>query len=242
MPRIAKLIAHSGLCSRREAERWIEQGRVKVDGVRITSAALDVSPEQEIRVDGKLLAEPEKAALWMFHKPKGCITSRKDEKNRQTVYDFLPPEMQQLHTVGRLDFNSEGLLLLTNHPPLKRYLELPSTGWKRLYRVRVHGRPSDATLQQLAKGVTIEGIRYKPIEVTIESSADGKTPSNVWLQVTLTEGKNREIRKVFEHFGHPVSRLIRIGYGPFRLGKLPLKAVNPIKRPVLKSSVPAEVL
>lgn len=237
--RIAKVIAASGACSRREAERWIAEGRVKVDGDVIDSPALNVEPEQEIRVNGKLLQQPDKAKLWIFYKPKGCITSRKDEKGRKTIYDLLPKEMHTLHTVGRLDYNSEGLLLLTNHAALKRYLELPSTGWKRLYRVRVHGIPKDTTLKALAKGVTIEGIRYKPIEVMVEGNTDR---SNVWLQVALTEGKNREIRKVFEHYSHPVSRLIRIGYGPFQLGKLPIGAVDTVKNPVLQSSVPKEVL
>jgi len=240
MERIAKVIAASGLCSRREAERWIEQGRVKVDGVKLTTPAVTVSPEQEIVVDGKALAKPKAVQMWKFHKPKGAITSRKDEKDRQTVFDLLPPEMRNLHTVGRLDYNSEGLLLLTNSPTVKRYLELPDTEWVRHYRVRVHGVPAPQVLKQLAAGVTIEGMRYKGIEVAI--SGAGKEASNVWLEVKLREGKNREIRKVFVHFGHPVSRLIRTGYGPFQLAKLPIGQIEELRFSQIRESLPRSIL
>lgn len=239
MQRIAKLIAASGLCSRREAEQWIRAGRVKVDGTVIDSPALNVSPQQNILVDGKKLPRNETVRLWKFHKPKGCITTRRDEKGRKTVYDFLPPEMHKLHTIGRLDYNSEGLLLLTNSPELKRRFELPATALERTYRVRVFGMPTDKTLHALAKGVTVEGVRYKAITTSFEETPTrasarreaaggakrgGQAPpsnnKNHWLTVTLTEGKNREIRKLFEHFGHPVSRLIRTAYGPFALDDL----------------------
>lgn len=223
--RIAKLIAARGLCSRREAERWIEQGRVSVDGMVLDSPALQVSEQQDIRVDGKALPKAASAKLWCFHKPKGCITSRKDEQDRPTIYHFLPASMQQLHTVGRLDFNSEGLLLLTNSPELKRRMELPETALQRVYRVRVQGIPTPATCKKLAAGVTVEGIRYKPV---IAAPQPGSSGRNSWLEVTLTEGKNREIRRLFEHFGHPVSRLIRTGYGGITLGDLAPGKCQPV--------------
>jgi 23S rRNA pseudouridine2605 synthase len=216
MQRIAKLIAASGLCSRREAERWIAEGRVRVDGQVVTEPGMQAEAAQ-IRVDGKKLPKVETARLWCFHKPKGVMTTRSDPQGRPTYVDLLPEELKQLHPVGRLDFNSEGLLLLTNDGALKRSLELPSNGWERVYRVRFRGTMSKATIAALAKGVTVEEVKYKPIKVQLDKD---KTKSNSWVEVTLTEGKNREIRKVFAHFGHPVSRLIRIAYGPYRLGNL----------------------
>jgi 23S rRNA pseudouridine2605 synthase len=215
--RLAKHIAASGLCSRRQAEQWIADGRVTVDGTPVTSPALNVTAAQAVCVDGSPLPSPPTSGLWRFHKPKGMITSHKDEQNRPTIFDALPASMRQFHTVGRLDFNSEGLLLLTNTPSLKHRLEQPANGWQRVYRVRVKGRPSDKTLAALQQGVTVEGFHYRPVGARLLPDSKGH---NHWLEVVLQEGKNREIRKIFEHFGHPVSRLIRTGYGPVALGKL----------------------
>jgi 23S rRNA pseudouridine2605 synthase len=214
--RIAKLIAASGLCSRREAERWIEEGRVTLDGVKLTTPAVVVSEGQEVRVDGKPLKAQQVTKLWKFHKPRGVITSKRDELGRPTIYSLLPNNMQNLLYIGRLDYNSEGLLLLTNDGTLKREWELPSTGLKRTYRVRLLGMPSDVTLNKIRKGVEIDGVRYRGMQVEAEDSKG----RNFWLNVTLTEGKNREIRRVFEHFGHSVSRLIRTEYGGYALGSL----------------------
>ncbi len=223
--RIAKAIAASGLASRREAERWIEQGKVKIDGQVIDSPAINVSEGSLIEVDDKPIPKPEKAAIWLFHKPKGVMTTRSDPQGRAVIYDHLPKDAQQLHPVGRLDLNSEGLLLMTNNGELKRELELPSTGLERRYRVRVRGCPSKDTLARLAKGVKIAGTKYRPLKTVVE-----KKGSNSWLVVTLTEGKNREIRRIFEHFDHPVSRLIRVAYGKYELGDL---ASGKLKKPTL---------
>ncbi len=216
--RIAKFIAASGLCSRREAEKLILEGKVTLDGVRLDTPATLVAEGQEVRVSGKIISSKPITRLWKFHKPRGVITSRRDEKGRQTIYDLLPPELRQLHNIGRLDYNSEGLLLLTNDGALKREWELPSTGLERRYRVRILGRPSEDTLTKIRKGVTVEGVRYQGMQVEIEESSG----RNFWINVTLHEGKNREIRRVFEHFGHQVSRLIRTHYGKYALGALPV--------------------
>lgn len=216
--RIARRIAVSGLCSRREAERWILQGRVTVDGQKVETPAFTVTAQQEIRVDGDALPQVSARRLWCLHKPKGYITSHKDEQGRQTIYALLPDAMARLHYIGRLDYQSEGLLLLTNDAELKRRWEQPETALPRRYQVRVRGKPSAATLQQLAKGVTVEGVHYKPVQASLLPGSGGQ---NHWLQVVLTEGKNREIRRLFEHFGHPVSRLIRTAYGPVTLDALP---------------------
>lgn len=213
--RIAKAIAASGLCSRREAERWIADERVKIDGRVIDSPAINVSDDSLIEVDGKPIPQPDEAALWLFNKPRGVMTTKSDPQGRPIIYDFLDKSQQQLHPVGRLDYNSEGLLLLTNNGELKRELELPATGLKRVYRIRVQGCPSKDSLARLAKGVKVEGVSYRPLISVIE-----KKGTNSWLKVTLTEGKNREIRRLFEYFGHPVSRLIRISYGEHQLGDL----------------------
>jgi 23S rRNA pseudouridine2605 synthase len=223
--RIAKRIARAGLCSRREAERWIEAGRVKVDGKIINSSALNVGDENIVLVDDKPLPEKEQTRLWLYHKPKGVVTTNHDPEGRPTVFEKLPEDMPRVVTVGRLDMNSEGLLLLTNDGEYARELELPSNKLKRVYRVRVHKTPNDQVIKQLAQGVNIDNIRYAPIKVIIDRSEK----SNVWLTVTLREGKNREIRKLFEHFGHPVSRLIRIAYGVHELGKLAKGEVKEVK-------------
>jgi 23S rRNA pseudouridine2605 synthase len=214
--RIAKVIARAGLCSRRDAERWITEGRVKLDGKTLDSAAIVVMPGQSIIVDGKALPAPERARVWRFHKPKGVITTRKDPEGRPTVFDGLPDDLPRLEPVGRLDFNSEGLLLFTNDGELKRKLELPSTGWSRRYRVRVHGKVDPAQIKELENGITVEGINYGPIQARLEHQA----VSNAWIAMTLREGKNREIRRICEHLGLVVNRLIRVSYGPFQLGDL----------------------
>jgi len=232
--RIAKVLARAGLCSRREAERWIADGRVSVDGRTIDSPALNVAPGAAILVDGVALPERQPTRLWRYHKPPGRLTTRRDPEGRPTIYGDLPSDLAQAITVGRLDMTSEGLLLLTNDGALARHLELPSTGWIRRYRVRVHGRVDPAALQRLAGGLTIDGVTYGPITATLER----QTTSNAWLVVSLREGKNREIRRVMEHLGYPVSRLIRVAFGPFQLGNLERSAVVEVPGYVLKSHLP----
>ncbi|MEL7114512.1 MAG: pseudouridine synthase [Pseudomonadota bacterium] len=227
--RIAKVLARAGVASRREAERMIEAGRVAVNGSKIASPALNVTETDKITVDGKALAEPEKARLWLYHKPVGLVTTARDEKGRATVFDKLPPELPRVMSVGRLDLNSEGLLLLTNDGALKRRLELPSTGWLRKYRVRVNGTPSEASLAQLAKGLTVDGERFQPMQVTL----DRQQGANAWLTIGLREGKNREIRRALAALELSVNRLIRVSYGPFQLGQLKSGDVKEIKGRVL---------
>ncbi len=214
--RIAKRIARAGLASRRDAERMIEQGRVAVDGKVLTSPAVVVTERNVVTVDGTKLPEPERVRLFRYHKPRGLIVSHRDPEGRPTVFANLPPGLPRLIAVGRLDFNSEGLLLLTNDGALARRLELPATGLDRRYRVRVHGEVEEAALRRLQDGITVEGVRYGPIRAQYER----RQRTNAWLTLTLQEGKNREVRRVLEHLGLPVSRLIRIGYGPFSLGEL----------------------
>lgn len=214
--RIAKVLARAGVCSRRDAEKLVLEGRVSVDGVKLASPAFNVRPGQAVSVDGKVLAEAEPTRLWCYHKPRGLVTTHKDPEGRPTVFQRLPKALPRVISVGRLDYNSEGLLLLTNDGELARRLELPETGWTRRYRVRVHGAPTDEQLGRLAKGVTVDGIAYGPIEARL----DGLKGANAWLTMALREGKNREIRNVMAHLGFQVSRLIRIAYGPFQLGNL----------------------
>ena len=231
--RIAKRIARAGLCSRRDAERWIADGRVKLDGEVLTSPAVTVTVASVIEVDGKPLPAEAPARLFRFHKPTGYLTAARDPDGRKTIADLIPTELPRLMPVGRLDMNSEGLLLLTNDGALKRQLELPTTGWQRRYRVRVHGDVDEAKLTSLIDGITIDGFDYGPIEATLERTL-GK---NAWLNVALREGKNREIRRVMEHFGWPVNRLIRVSFGPFHLGNLPKAEVDEIKTKVMKEQV-----
>jgi 23S rRNA pseudouridine2605 synthase len=232
--RIAKVIARAGLCSRRDAERWILDGRVSVNGQILTTPAFTVTPDDKIVVDGKPLPAVEAPRLFLYHKPPGLVTSARDEKNRATVFDSLPPGLPRVISVGRLDLNSEGLLLLTNDGGLARFLELPANSWKRRYRVRVHGTVKRAALLQLVQGVTVEGLHYGPIEAVMEQA---QRNSNVWLVVTLKEGKNREIRKVMSHLGLQVSRLIRTAYGPFQLGDLPAGAAKEVPSKTLRRDV-----
>ncbi|HZB91162.1 MAG TPA: pseudouridine synthase [Stellaceae bacterium] len=231
--RIAKLLARAGLCSRRDAERWIAEGRVSVDGKVLTSPALALTGIHDIRVDGKPIPEPEPARLWRYHKPAGLVTTHRDERGRPTVFEKLPPELPRLVSVGRLDLTSEGLLLLTNDGALARALELPARGWLRRYRVRVHGTVDPARLEALEAGITVGGVAYG----SIRAELDRAQGSNAWLTVSLREGKNREIRRVMEHLGLGVTRLIRIAYGPFQLGELPRGAVEEVPRRVLREQL-----
>ena len=234
--RIAKRLARAGLCSRRDAEKWIADGRVKVDGKLLTTPAFLVTEASHIVVDGQPLKEPERTRLWRYHKPAGLVTSHKDEKGRATVFERLPQDMPRVISVGRLDLTSEGLLLLTNDGELARRLELPATGWVRRYRVRVHGVPDPAQLVALEKGITVDGVAYGPIKAIL----DRQQGANAWLTVGLKEGKNREIRKVMEHLGWSVSRLIRIAYGPFQLGLLETGAVEEVPPKTLKEQLGAK--
>src|SRR5712691_5998564 len=227
--RIAKVMARAGLCSRRDAERWIAEGRVAVDGAVLTSPAVTVTAENEVRVDGRPLPGLERARLWRYHKPAGLVTTQRDEKGRPTVFGALPAELPRLVSVGRLDLNSEGLLLLTNDGALARRLELPATGWVRRYRVRVHGFVDPARLAALARGISIDGIAYGPIRAQL----DRQQGSNAWVTLSLHEGKNREVRRVLEHLGYPVTRLIRLAYGPFQLGHLAKGGIEEVPRKVL---------
>jgi len=231
--RIAKRLARAGLCSRRDAERWIEEGRVAVDGKVLKTPAFLVTDDSLIVVDGKPLAAADRTRLWRYNKPAGLVTSHKDPQGRTTVFERLPQDMPRVISVGRLDLNSEGLLLLTNDGELARRLELPSTGWLRRYRVRVHGAPEPAALAALEKGITVDGVTYGSIKAVL----DRQQGSNAWLTVGLKEGKNREIRKVMEHLGWSVSRLIRIAYGPFQLGLLPEGDVEEVPTKALKEQL-----
>ena len=228
--RIAKRMARAGVCSRREAERLIESGRVSVNGKKIASPALNVNDSDLVMVDGRAIEDKQPARLFRYHKPSGLVTTAKDPQGRPTVFDNLPKELGRVISVGRLDLTSEGLLLLTNDGGLARHMELPATGWARRYRVRVHGEVDEEKLAALAKGITVEGVRYGNIEALL----DKRQGSNAWLTVGLSEGKNREIRKVMAALGLVVNRLIRVSYGPFQLGNLPKGAVEEVPRRVLK--------
>lgn len=231
--RIAKVLSRAGIASRREAERLIELGEVKVNGRVITSPALNVTARDKITVRGEPVGQPEPPRLWLYYKPEGLVTSSSDEKGRDTVFDHLPEGMPRVMSIGRLDLNSEGLLLLTNDGELKRRLELPSTGWLRKYRVRVNGNPTDPDLEPLRKGITIEGEKFQPMEVKL----DRHQGANAWLTVGLREGKNREIRRAMAHIGLTVNRLIRTSYGPFRLNELKPGDVEEVRPKVLREQL-----
>jgi len=233
--RIAKGLARAGLCSRRDAERWIGEGRVSVDGAVLTTPAVTVTASSDIRVDGKPLPEAQPARLWRYHKPAGLVTTWRDEKGRPTVFAALPKELPRVVSVGRLDLNSEGLLLLSNDGALARRLELPATGWIRRYKVRVHGTVDPDRLAALERGITVDGIAYGPIRAALERVQG----SNAWLAFALREGKNREVRRVLEHLGLTVTRLIRLSYGPFQLGHLPRGMVEEVPRRVLTEQLGA---
>lgn len=231
--RIAKVLSRAGVASRREAERMIELGEVKVNGKVITSPALNVTDKDVILINGEPLAEPEPARVWLYYKPEGLVTSNNDEKGRDTVFDNLPPDMPRVMSIGRLDLNSEGLLLLTNDGELKRRLELPSTGWLRKYRVRVNGNPTDPDLEPLRKGITVDGEKFQAMSVVL----DRIQGANAWLTVGIREGKNREIRRAMSAINLTVNRLIRISYGPFRLGDLEPGQVEEIKQKILRGQL-----
>jgi 23S rRNA pseudouridine2605 synthase len=235
--RIAKVLARAGVASRREAERLIQQGRISVNGITLTTPAFLVGPGDELALDGERIAGKEPARLWRYHKPAGLVTTHRDEKDRRTVFDTLPEHLPRVISVGRLDVTSEGLLLLTNDGELARAMELPSTGWTRRYRVRAFGKADEKTLAKLKQGVEVEGVRYGPVEVKVERS----TPSHMWLMVGIREGKNREVRKVLQSVGLAVNRLIRISYGPFQLGNLPEGEVEEVTAKVLAEQAPKSV-
>lgn len=227
--RIAKHIARAGLCSRREAEARILDGRVTVNGALITSPALNVTAADAITVDGKPLPRREATRLWRYHKPRGLVVTDRDEKDRETIFDSLAGKLPRVLSVGRLDMDSEGLILLTNDGGLARHLELPSTGWSRKYRVRVQGHVNSAALADIADGVTIDGIRYGEVSARL----DRQMASNAWLTVAIREGKNREVRRIMEYLGHHVSRLIRVSYGPFLLGDVAPGGFEEVKSRVI---------
>ena len=227
--RIAKAMARAGLCSSREAERWIADGRVSVNGKLLRTPAFEVTSADKVIVDGKPLPAAEPVRLWRYHKTKGLVTTHSDPEGRPTVFDKLPPEMPRVVSIGRLDFNTEGLLLLTNDGKLARHIELPATGWVRRYRVRAKGRVTPKDLEALKAGVEIEGVRYGPVEASVDSIQG----ANTWLTISIREGKNREVRKILAHLGLTVNRLIRVAFGPFQLLDLQPGAVEAVKRRVL---------
>jgi len=231
--RIAKAIARAGLASRREAEEWIAAGRVAVNGTVIRSPAVNVTARDRISVDGEPLPARERTRLFLYHKPRGLLTSHHDPRGRPTIFAHLPKHLPRLISVGRLDFNTEGLLLLTNDGALARVLELPSTGWLRRYRVRAHGSATQARLDELRGGVTIDGIRYGAIDATL----DRVQGSNLWLTFAIREGKNREVRNVLGYLGLTVTRLIRVSFGPFQLGDLAEAAVEEVRTRVLRDQL-----
>ncbi len=231
--RIAKVLSRAGIASRREAERLIELGEVAVNGKVITSPALNVTAADKITVRGEPVGAPDVPRLWLYYKPEGLVTSASDEKGRDTVFDNLPEDMPRVMSVGRLDLNSEGLLLLTNDGALKRRLELPSTGWLRKYRVRVKGNPTEPELEPLRKGITVDGERFQPMEVRL----DRHQGANAWLTVGIREGRNREIRRAMDHIGVTVNRLIRVSYGPFRLNEMKPGEVEEIRGKVLRDQL-----
>src|SRR5439155_2157974 len=236
--RIAKVVSRAGLASRRDAEEWIVQGRVTVNGRVINSPALDVTASDVITVDGKPLPPRERTRLFLFHKPRGLMTTHADPEGRPTVFDNLPEGLPRLISIGRLDFNTEGLLLLTNDGGLARTLELPATGWLRRYRVRAHGDVTQAQLDELKNGIEVEGVKYGPIDATLERDQG----ANVWLVFAIREGKNREVRNVCAHLGLEVNRLIRVSYGPFQLGEVPEGQVEEIKSRVLRDQLGDKVI
>ena len=231
--RVAKVIARSGLCSRREAERWIEKGRVTLDGQRLTTPAVVIESSDQLRVDGKPLPRLEPTKLWLYHKPCGLVTTHRDPEGRPTIFESLPPTLPRVVSVGRLDLFSEGLLLLTNDGELARKLEHPSTAWLRCYEVCVLGVVDAKILASLSQGITIEGIHYKGIDAKFSKRHGSQT----WITLGLREGKNREIRRIMKHFGWSVRRLIRVSYGPFQLGRLQPGEVKAIAPKVLQEHI-----
>lgn len=237
--RIAKYLSRAGICSRREAEALIEEGRIRVDGEIVTNPATFVTDANVIKVDKEKVGKKQPPRLFLFNKPDGLITTTNDPQGRPTVFDALPRTMPRVLSVGRLDLNTEGLLLMTNDGELKRFLELPDTGWVRTYRVRVNGPIYEDRLERVRRGITVDGIKYGKMEVRLEKA---QASANTWLIVSLTEGKNREIRKAFEQIGLRVNRLIRLSYGPFRLGKLKRGEIIEVKPDIVRSYLPKEIV
>jgi len=231
--RIAKRLARAGLCSRREAESWIAAGRISVNGKLLDTPAFTVGPEDRIEVDGAPLPQAERTRLWLFHKPAGLVTTARDPEGRPTVFGALPKDMPRVMSIGRLDINTEGLLLLTNDGGLARLLELPQTGWLRRYRVRAHGEISQEQLDALKDGIAVEGVLYGSMEATL----DRQKGANVWITLALREGKNREVKKVLGALGLTVNRLIRISFGPFQLGDLAEREVREIRGRMLRDQL-----
>jgi 23S rRNA pseudouridine2605 synthase len=231
--RIAKVLARAGVCSRRDAERMVADGRIAVNGRRLDTPAFNVTAKDKITVDGKPVAEPDPPRLWRYHKPAGLVTTARDPQGRDTVFQKLPASLPRVNAVGRLDINTEGLLLLTNDGGMKRLLELPSTGWLRRYRVRAFGKADEAKLKELKHGITIDGVNYKSIDATLERQQGG----NVWLSMALREGKNREIKRVLEALDLKVNRLLRLSFGPFQLGQLDEGKVEEVPRRVLRQQL-----
>ncbi len=231
--RIAKRMARAGVCSRRDAERLIAEGRVKLNGEILASPAQNVTEADVIELDGVAIGKKEKTRLWRYHKPKGLVTTHRDEKGRDTIFDHLPEDLPRVISVGRLDLTSEGLILLTNNGELARHLELPQTGWTRKYRVRAFGDMTDEKIEALKRGVTVDGVSYGSIAAKLESESG----DNVWMEMILTEGKNREIRKVLDYLGLTVNRLIRTSYGPFHLGKLDDGVVEEVTQNAIKEAL-----
>ena len=227
--RVAKAIARAGLCSRREAERWIEAGRIAVNGKTLDTPACVVGPGDQVTVDGEPLAAPERVRAWRFHKPRGLVTTHRDPEGRKTVFDSLPEELPRVMSVGRLDIATEGLLLLVTDGALARHMELPATGWLRRYRVRAKGRITQEALDDLKTGITIDGVSYGAIEAKL----DRAERANIWLTMGLREGKNREVKRVLGALGLDVNRLIRVSYGPFILGNLATGAIEEVRTKVL---------
>ncbi len=235
--RLAKFMARSGVCSRRDAEVLIKQKRVTVNGEIVDTPAFNVNGDEKILLDGEKLPQIEHTRLWLYYKPVGLLTTHKDTEERATVFANLPVGMPRVISVGRLDLNSEGLLLLTNSGELARKLELPSNGWSRRYKVKVHGLINPKKMAELAKGVTIDGVNYGAVKVEVES----KQGTNSWLSITLHEGKNREIRKLMKYVGLEVARLVRLSYGPFQLGSLKKGEVREVAQKVLKEQLGSKI-
>jgi 23S rRNA pseudouridine2605 synthase len=234
--RIAKWLSRAGVSSRRDAERMLAEGAIRLNGKTVTHPATFISPGDVVQVNGKVVDQPDRTRVWRYHKPEGLVTTHKDPEGRPTVFEKLKHQLPRVVSVGRLDLTSEGLLLLTNDGGLARQLELPSTGWLRRYRVRVFGMPNQVALQSLAQGVTVDGVRYGPIEAAL----DAMKGDNTWLTISLREGRNREVRRVMAHLGLAVSRLIRVAYGPFQLGLLERGGIEEIPARVLREQLPAD--